>query len=439
MSRDLHSIEKGLRIYNENADTFVDILQGSSAPDGLGDQSTAEIGSLYIRRGTGELYQKIANAGNSSDWQLNGSGSSSLVPIFRNIVVRAATNDTVAAGTVDPTGFSDNESGLDGNDFAVGEYLIGDVDGTPALFEITAVNAANDITVAAASPGLVDNDGFVVRAYLPDSPASQENQALVVFQNGSIIKLADVDWNFATGISISSGYTPINGTVGPSDSVESSIEKLDGNQQDLTSLSGVSQGSTDLGAFTGTTIPDGQTIKQAIQAQETAYEETDANVDDLITLSGVAENSTDLGASSVNGDVVSDNATIKQAVDELDDELTRQNGQSSQSGVTAITTVDSVLVDEVASVEWLVTVENAASPANKKHYIVYAGHDGHAAADATGSDDSVFARLRQGANFNDSITVDVNGAGAAQVLRLRVTSTEPSGVNVYAKRVENRF
>ena len=40
----------------------------------------------------------------------------------------------------------------------------------------------------------------------------------------------------------------------------------------LVSLSGVSSGSTDLGTFTGSTIADNQTIKQALQANETAIE-----------------------------------------------------------------------------------------------------------------------------------------------------------------------
>jgi hypothetical protein len=41
---------------------------------------------------------------------------------------------------------------------------------------------------------------------------------------------------------------------------------------DLISLSGVSGGSTDLGTFSGNTIPDGQTIKQALQSLENAIE-----------------------------------------------------------------------------------------------------------------------------------------------------------------------
>ncbi len=439
MSRELFGIERGINIFQENSDLFVSIISKTTAPVGTGDEAAAPIGSLFVREGTGELYQKVTNVGDASDWVLNGSGSSSVLPIFRNIVTRAATGDVVAAGSVDPTAFSDNESGIDGNDFAVGEFLLGGVGGTPLLFEVTAVNAANDITVAAATPALQDNDGLIVRSYLPDSPANQENTAGVMYQNGNIVKLFDVDWSVATGIVLSAGYAPVNGNVAPGNSVENAIEKLDGNQLDLTTLTGVSQGSTDLGSFTGTTISDGQTVKQALQEIETAYEETDANVDDLISLSGRPENSTDLGASSVNGDIVSENATVKQAIDELDDAITSQDGQASSPAVTIVETVDQVLVDEIASVHWLVTVENAGAPTSKKHFEVYAGHNGHSAADATGADDTVFARLRLGANFNVSITVDVNGVGAAQEMRLRVASTEPGGVNVYAKRIENKF
>lgn len=438
MARQLHGIEKGLRIYGENSDNSVDILQGVAAPDGLGDQALASIGSLYVRQGTGELYQKSTNNGDAADWVLNGSGSSSVLPIFKNILTRAATGDVVAAGSVDPSAFSDNESGIDGNDFAVGEYLLGGVGGTPILFEVTAVTSATDITVALASPALAENDGLIVRSYLPDSPASQENTAGVMYQDGNIIKLFDVDWSVATGIVLSAGYSPVNGTIASGDSVEVGIEKLDGNQLDLTTLSGVAQGSTDLGTFTGATIPDAQTTKQALQALETASEEIDANVDDLITLSGVAENSTDNGTMD-SGTVLSDNATTNALLKEVDAELTKLGGATSGTGITTATVIDSVLVDEIANAHWLITIENAATPANKRHVEFFAGHNGTTASDATNVDDTEFAKLKQGANFNYSVSAVISGVGAAQVMSLQVASTEPGGVNVYAKRIETLF
>lgn len=86
---------------------------------------------------------------------------------------------------------------------------------------------------------------------------------------------------------------------------------------DLVTLSGVSENSTDLGTFTGSTISDNQTIKAALQEIETALEEIDVNVNDLITLSGVAENSTNLG--TFTGGTIADSETIKGALQDLED------------------------------------------------------------------------------------------------------------------------
>jgi hypothetical protein len=94
---------------------------------------------------------------------------------------------------------------------------------------------------------------------------------------------------------------------------------------DLTTLSGVAGNNTDLGTFTGSTIPDTQTIKQALQALETEVElketttivsEIDTNVDDLITLSGVAENASDLG--TFTGATIADTSTIKAALQAME-------------------------------------------------------------------------------------------------------------------------
>jgi hypothetical protein len=90
-------------------------------------------------------------------------------------------------------------------------------------------------------------------------------------------------------------------------------------------LTGVAKDSANLGTFTGSTIADSSTLKAAIQALETAVEtkatsavvtEIDGNVDDLISLSGVAENATGLG--TFTGSTISDAATIKDALQDLE-------------------------------------------------------------------------------------------------------------------------
>ena len=93
----------------------------------------------------------------------------------------------------------------------------------------------------------------------------------------------------------------------------------------VATLTGVAKDSANLGTFTGSTIADSSTVKAAIQALETALElkaassvvtEIDGNVDDLISLSGVAENATGLG--TFTGSTISDGANIKDALQDLE-------------------------------------------------------------------------------------------------------------------------
>ena len=93
----------------------------------------------------------------------------------------------------------------------------------------------------------------------------------------------------------------------------------------VATLTGVAKDSANLGTFSGSTIADSSTIKAAIQALETALElkaatsvvtEIDTNVDDLITLSGVAENASGLG--TFTGSTISDASTIKDALQDLE-------------------------------------------------------------------------------------------------------------------------
>ena len=93
----------------------------------------------------------------------------------------------------------------------------------------------------------------------------------------------------------------------------------------VVTLTGVAKDSGNLGTFTGSTIADSSTVKAAIQALETSLEtkaasavvtEIDGNVDDLITLTGVAEQQTGLG--TFTGSTISDGANIKDALQDLE-------------------------------------------------------------------------------------------------------------------------
>lgn len=474
MARQYYGVERGLRIYTQDTDNNVVILTGSGAPAGTAEFNDAPVGSLYIRQ-TGELYQKITDTDSAGDWELNGGAN---IGTWRGEKVRAVTGDSVTSGvardlTTSP--FSDDEgTQLSASDFAIGEYLIA----SDVLYEVTDVSAPN-VTFTTASPALAEGDTFLAANYLPDSPDDQEGQAIVTYNGSAMVKIGDVDWNFADGINIAAGYTAGSGDVTASDSVQSALEKIDGNNDAQDSLLGTAQGDTDLGVFSGATIADNETVKGALQDLETAHEEVDQNVDDLITLSGVAENSQDLG--TFTGAVISDNSTVKNALQELETKDENQDGiiteidanvddlislsgvaensanlgaftgfgailltatetiKSSlqkildfignlrsveEAAVTTEVSLDEVPIASVIACKWFIVAVEDATPANREAIEIYAVHDG------TSADFNEVSKLKLGSNFNADYNVDVSGGN----MRLRVSSST-AGVTFRARRV----
>ena len=103
------------------------------------------------------------------------------------------------------------------------------------------------------------------------------------------------------------------------------VTEIDENVDDLTTAVGIDEQATDLGTFSGTTIADSQTVKEALQALETAVESKGSAtsltslttaVGDLNTLTGVAQNDEDLGTFS--GSTIADSQTVKAALQALE-------------------------------------------------------------------------------------------------------------------------
>jgi len=385
MARTFWGVEKGFRILAENGTSIaMEMFVGTSFPGGdAGDQDAAPLGSLYWKIGTAMIFRKIFTFNTTDDWEL--LSSSNLLSGFRNELVRAATA-TVApsSGSVinlTSTPFTDDDAPLlTAANFTVGDRIIYGVGGTPKLMKVTVVSSPN-ITVIDDLIPLSDNDAFLVRYYLPDSPDSQEKNSLVIYSDGQIIKLGDFNWNLASGIGLD-GFVETQGPVTGSDTVQTALQKIAGDASDLVTLSGVARGDLHLGAFAGDTIPDSQTTKQALQYLETALE-----------------------------------------------------ARGLLTGVTAIQTLDSVLVDKIKLAKWLVHAFEEANPARVQSMEISALHDGTTVGDAANIDNSIINKLKLGTTFNFTATVDLDGAGAAQAMRLRVASTT-AGVTVTSRRIE---
>lgn len=430
MARDLFGVEKGLGIFAENGDLRISVLQGTLAPDGVsGDQGAAPIGSLYVRSGTGELYQKVANAGAPADWVQFGEATG--IGNWRPERVDIHTGDVLTASSFDPTSLTDNDDGIAAGDLTVGHYML---DGNCDLWEITAISAPN-VTIAAAASAPVTQDMFAVRYNLPD-PAGQENQAIITFDGTSCIKVADVDFATATGINLSGGYVPAGGDVTASDSVESAIAKLDDNLDDLTAAVGVSQGDQNMGTYTGTLLNDNESAKQNIQQLETQVETNQSDIAtnagdiaantsdiaDIRTLTGTVDGDTDYG--TFTGDLYADNQSGKQLFQRTED-LLDELKMVEAAAITTQTVVDSVPTASVFACKWLLVATEDATPANKQAIEIYALNNG------TTADDTTYAKLKVGGNFNLQVSVDVSGGD----MRLLVASSS-AGVSVKVRRIE---
>ena len=124
----------------------------------------------------------------------------------------------------------------------------------------------------------------------------------------------------------------------------SAVTEIDGNVNDLITLSGISENVAHLGTFTGGTIADSSTLKAALQSLETKVEtmetqvvvaEINANADDLISLTGVSENTTNLGTFS--GNLIDDSVTVKAALQALETAL---EAETTARGVAITNLVD---------------------------------------------------------------------------------------------------
>jgi hypothetical protein len=93
----------------------------------------------------------------------------------------------------------------------------------------------------------------------------------------------------------------------------------------MATLTGVAKDATSLGAFSGSTISDTATLKAALQSLETSLETKGSGAsvtlvsgvaNDVVSAVGVAQNATNLG--TFTGSTIADSQTVKQALQALE-------------------------------------------------------------------------------------------------------------------------
>lgn len=177
---------------------------------------------------------------------------------------------------------------------------------------------------------------------------AQTLESKTIDADNNIISNLEVD-NLKTGVlNTSSTLDSATDSQIPSakavkDYVDSSSGEVQTDVDDLITLSGVPANSTDLGTFTGSIIQDDSTIKEAFQDLETfaellegSVEGTDGLVQDLITLSGVPSASEDLG--SFTGSTIPDESTVKEALQVLETQVELKADDSDLTAHTSAST-----------------------------------------------------------------------------------------------------
>jgi uncharacterized membrane protein len=117
--------------------------------------------------------------------------------------------------------------------------------------------------------------------------------------------------------------------LGDDASVASSLTALinanETHVDNMATLTGVAKDATSLGAFSGSTISDTATLKAALQSLETSLETKGSGAsvtlvsgvaNDVVSAVGVAQNATNLG--TFTGSTIADSQTVKQALQALE-------------------------------------------------------------------------------------------------------------------------
>lgn len=388
MALDLFRVSAGLNIENVDGTDGASVITSSGAPGGdAGVEDAASVGTIYLRQdasaSVSAVYQKITDTNNAADWVQSASkdfvdaainGLSWREPV---LVLDDTTYANIAAAVV-----AANVADLvDGVTIVAGDRLL-----------FTDLTSGNDnVYIVSGSTG--------AWTFTEDTNLATDGDALLV-QEGT---KADQQWVF-------------DGTIWVQFGGASAFNEL---AFIRTFIGKTASGSETPSYSSQNIVTNGESLETAIGGLDAAIGDRTYTEDNFVT----------------------DGETITASIDALDIAIAAHAATTHLvdvgpvTGITTITTIDSVLVDDVQAIKWFVTVFDEGDTDQKAAVEVYAVHDGTASGDATLADWNESSKLKVNGNITGlKFTVSVSGTGAAQVMNLQVEAGDTVTVN--ATRVE---
>ncbi len=235
------------------------------------------------------------------------------------------------------------------------------------LSELTAVNSTADESLIYVADTQDSGTSFSGRKISKSNLFS--GYATTTFVDQAITSL--IDGAPAALDTLNELAAALNDDASAASSLTALINANETHVDNMATLTGVAKDEVDLGAFSGVTIADDQTIKEALQALETAVESKGSAtsltslttaVGDLNTLTGVAQNDEDLG--TFTGTTLPDSQTIKSLL------------QTIETSLEDISAVDSDVVDSGDNVNRLVASTSADTEPAAWHFLAVDTSDG---------------------------------------------------------------
>lgn len=245
----------------------------------------------------------------------------------------------------------------------------------------------------------VDND-------LLASSDFNEKTSAYTFNGTSCVRSAQIDFESAGSINVTSGYSASAGNPIASESVQSVLQKLDGNNDAQDQSIGINQGDTNLGAFTGT------------GATRILTDNTES------AKSSVEKIANDIG-SVTNTTVLDTNNTVGENLDILGGLMAKDRKEINTTISSATTTtIDTVPVSNECAI-WDIVIFQTSTPDNRYKSTIEATFEG------SSIDFTEFGILELGTGVTPvTLEAVINGAN----VELQATATGTGGLTVKGTR-----